>query len=738
MKKISIGFILLLVTFSVFALKDPETPVFSLNKSTSLNSDLLKDGKVYGSLEKLTDKEKAKKMRLIGQAQIVPLKGTLKGETKIVIGWIGVQKIDDLSKIVAFKEPIVSSFTVPTGTSIKGIPLPLAGETEYLDQAIRDLEDNKIDEEDLKRKRVVKVPRSQKRSVILQKSGTQKDKELKDDLKSISEQETDSLSPQSFGASGNPTTGDYAKHQGPISYKTAGAASSFDNGGTLGTNQPLAKQEKIGFGGDREKQAAKPSEAAKHHPEIRFETTEEGCQPRVDRVHERVTIQNRAKKFQDNAVVDEGECTDSNEFYDIKRDYLCEGCEDRVNVQQKVAHPRYQEYWINRDGEKNYLSSSLYVDESEPYPLFDEGKFCQPFIDLIGKEVYAQVQTGYLNKFNAFKVVEDCHPSGSAIPIIETTKNCGLIHDFPNKISYSQNRLIYTLNGIEYEARGCEPMETGFKHEFTETGCQRAIDWQQNRITPMFRRKIFISDAWKIITEDCEPGDNHPLASTREGCEGQYFHDFTAGRSYILKRYYYDNKGREYVSGCVRGNEFLPHQTEHLGEWMHDDAQRVSRPKLALYIDSLENGKIGLDGPKVRGDIQKFDYAFIRNEHRATKEQYFEGCFRRAKTQSFNLYTRGDKTVYELLMGAGDPIKSTVDECKRASERAYVGEGFRPNPTNCFWQGDYVKVFKQRNITTYPDGKIEYGQWYEVYEKTEPPRDNYVWNEPSSNPGRDR
>ncbi len=399
---------------------------------------------------------------------------------------------------------------------------------------------------------------------------------------------------------------------------------------------------------------------------------------------------------------------------------MCDSCEDRVDLEQRLAHPRYQEYWINRDGERNTLSDTVYVDESEPYALFDDKKFCSPYVDFTDSKVFNQVQTGYLNKFNAFKMVKDCHPIEPFVPLIETAQGCEFLHDFPQSVSYGQSRLVYTLDGIEHEGRGCEQVEPPFKHQFTETGCHRALDWQNKRITPLFRRKITVNGRDKIITDECEPLGNHSLQATRQGCEGQYFNDFTANRSYIMKRYYYDNNGREYVSGCIRTDEFLEHRLEHHGEWVHDDKERISRPKLSIYIDSLEQGKLVLDGEKVRGDIQKFDYELLRNEHRATREVYFEGCFRRTKTKSFNVYKRGDKTLYELLMGYGDPIKSTVDECKRTTETVFDRDvGVIP-----YWMS--YRVFKNRIVTTYPNGKVEYGPWYETTgPKPQPREDDY-------------
>ena len=154
MKRLIASVIVSTIAFVAIA---EDTPMFDPNKGEALEQDLA-EGKIYGSLKHMV-KDKANKMRLVGKAYLhTPKDKILEGNTYALIGWLGVQKADAVDKVVAFKEPIVSSFVFKNGTNIKNVSLPTFGEQSYLTQAINDLEQDKIDYEDLKKPRKIKFP----------------------------------------------------------------------------------------------------------------------------------------------------------------------------------------------------------------------------------------------------------------------------------------------------------------------------------------------------------------------------------------------------------------------------------------------------------------------------------------------------------------------------------------------------------------------------------------------------
>jgi len=163
MRRLAISVLCLSLSLPVFAGKQQEeetTP--KLSKGAIIEEDLKIENKmnvykIYGSLKDI-DKNKSDKMRLQGKVYVSPCKDkSLKGYNIANIQWLGVQKTDSLDKVVGFKEPIVSSFMFKDGVDIKNVPLPTFGDEQDLVRAITDLEQDKIDLEDLKRKRKFKT-----------------------------------------------------------------------------------------------------------------------------------------------------------------------------------------------------------------------------------------------------------------------------------------------------------------------------------------------------------------------------------------------------------------------------------------------------------------------------------------------------------------------------------------------------------------------------------------------------
>ncbi len=446
-------------------------------------------------------------------------------------------------------------------------------------------------------------------------------------------------------------------------------------------------------------------------PEITHDITEEGCRPRIDRVHERIIIQNRCKRLANGVVQDEGECSDSLEMYPIMKDYLCESCTDEINTGERKAYSRYQEYWFDRDNNRHNIGEAVYVDTSRPYPFIDEPSNCAPAVDLEAGMASRQIETVYYNFNNTRKVVQECHASANAprIPIIQTTEGCGLVHDFPNSISFEQKRSVFTIDGVQHEVLPCHQVGQAITHEFVETGCRPFVNLSKGSMTKMVRRKIQTSKGSKFITDECEPAQSKQLSSTREGCEGNYLHDLVSSCSYLRKRYYFPmGAEKKFVSPCIRSESYLPHQAEING-YQHNDETRASIPKLALYIEG-EEGKIIIDPAKVRGSRGEVPYTFVETETRATGESYFEGCFRRIRTRQIHKYERPDGTKYEHNVGPGDPILMKANECSSRTESRNVVIGHK---SGSFWKhGNDIWGTQHRTITTYPDGREEAGVWH--------------------------
>lgn len=447
-------------------------------------------------------------------------------------------------------------------------------------------------------------------------------------------------------------------------------------------------------------------------PQTTYEVTEDGCAPRVDRVHERVIIQNRTQTFEDGRMIEEGPCTDSLEFYPVMKNYLCEGCTDEVHLEARRAYSRYQEYWNDRENIRHPLGEALYTDLTRPYVFEEESGNCQPMVDLEAGLAYKAVETVYHNLHHIRVVVEGCHRSQQVpVPLIQTAAGCELTHDFAANRSYQQERFVYRLDGLEREAAPCRSVEPAYPHAFSEQGCRPITDALTNTLVNTVRRTIQINHQTRFITDECEPHPNqNALQITRDGCEGEYYHDFHALRSYLKKRYFYRRvAGREYVTPCLRTGEFIDQDPEPQGGYEHNDALRLSTPRYAMYLNTPDQGRIFLDAPRVRGQLGQTNYVLVQNEHRPTENFYFEGCFRRTHTQSIDVYHRADNSVYDHILGPGNILASTVDECIRTQESQQVVVGHHGG--NFFRHGRAVYGTQYRTKTTYPNGEVTYTGW---------------------------
>lgn len=771
MRRLAISVLCLSLSLPVFAGKQngsEEETTPKLSKGAIIEEDLkiekkMNVYKIYGSLKDI-DKNKSDKMRLQGKVYVSPCKDkSLKGYNIANIQWLGVQKTDSPDKVVGFKEPIVSSFMFKDGVDIKNIPLPTFGDEQDLVRAISDLEQDKIDLEDLKRKRkfktvygkpdenaewIVNSRRAKKVNVGksvkdsnsiesgvgsemgLDENGLPNDsnnsrKNSRDGQVGGAGGDSSQLSSYSGGYEANNLPGFQSggsamlgkeKNKSPEStsnvssndnpkektiYKNAPGYNLYRLGNLDEDNPPAIEGDAVVVAKDKHgkqrvyfvrnrnfirsrdgRLASKEvdiniddlttdpngkvvkndtnrqyvdkiindlmfdfngnlesgkEDAIDFGPEVRIELTEDGCNSEHDVLQERVIITARARRIEDGKVVDEGVCEKTLESYPVKRDYLCDGCVDEVDMGEKKAFARYQEHWFDKNGERHNLS--VKVDESHPFEIFEESRGC-PY-DLEAEENYAikTSKLGYLNKFRLFIPVSGCEISHDSkkFKITEIADGCSQLK--VNGEKYVQTRLTIKKDGKTIEVRECRP-------------------------------------------------SNIALLQDRTPCAGQYAHDFENGKSYPLAQYYYENEGQKhYVSECQKMAEYLEHQSE-IKEWSHDDKNLVSKPIISVYVDDEDNKVVVKEKA---GEIVAYER--LDDQTKPTSNSHYQACYKITRTQLFNIYSRGDGSTFEKLIGEGNPITS-ANLCIKTVEYQTI-DGF-----------NYY-----RNATRYPDGHSEYDAW---------------------------
>ena len=374
------------------------------------------------------------------------------------------------------------------------------------------------------------------------------------------------------------------------------------------------------------------------HQLIDVEITTQGCTPRVDFDKNQYVIQNRSITRQGGQIIEESPCSDSQTWYAIKRDYSV--CTDEVDHSQRVAYTRFRRYWLDDDKTtKHYLDTACRRDVSQPHPFIDDPQNCTHHIDLTLGKAWVQAETLYINRDHARKVVDRCHKVGSALPIIETTKGCPLKHLFERNYSVVQKRSIFIDQGVEHMVVPCHESDDKVNHTFIKSDCQPVIQGQV--VIPMAKRQVEVQGRKRLITSMCEPMDKQQLQETTEGCEGQYYDDFNAGRSYQAVRYYYLWKTKkQFVTACQRSTIFYPHEVQFLGYQNYDD---ILKAKPRMLITVTVNGKTMPLRTLIETNPAKFfPYTSMGTSSRVTGSSPDYTDY-----QSFTTWKRPDGSTYE-------------------------------------------------------------------------------------------
>lgn len=484
---------------------------------------------------------------------------------------------------------------------------------------------------------------------------------------------------------------------------------------------PLKINQKDALGGDQFKM-----------PLIEVEVTKEGCPPRIDLERGKVIIQTRSIARTNGVVTDETQCADSHLVFDIKKDYGC--CSDIIDQQAGVAYTTFKRYWLDDANNKIYLDEHCLKDESQPHPFIEEKGTCPHDIDLQLRLAYPQAETVYYDRSNARKLVNACHPTNHhPLSIILTEQGCSLKHLYEQNKSIIQKRDIFIENGITHEVTPCHETEETIPHQFVKAGCKPVING--STVIPMARRQISYKDKTKIISQQCEPQDLTNLIFTKEGCEGQYEHDFESGRSYPLVRAYYmwGNKKRFIDKSCRRSDEALPHLLSIIG-YEHLDQELKSKPR---YQISIKGSKTLLIIKEFTEHDENRWLPYILsdeiNRPSLTQSLFMDGNTFISPQDKVQLWTRPDGTIYEKVAGLSKSIiqqipKPSVEPQTTIIKNSNTLIQNKPQSTvvqvtheyaNIPYQvkmGDRIKKMTYhypgvRDVTHYSDGRKVYGPW---------------------------
>jgi hypothetical protein len=471
-------------------------------------------------------------------------------------------------------------------------------------------------------------------------------------------------------------------------------------------------------------------------PEVSIRITTNGCHPRVDEDLNRVFVQDRTIKYVNGIEVapdnpQDGLCSDSNQQYAIHKRYDCPNCnyvEDcKTDGNQSYACATFEKYWTDESGQEHLVTTgdlnggALYTDLEHPFVLTKEVGKCEYDVNLSTMQAIPQTELVYYDRTNKRVIVGECEPSIELPPIpISLSTTCPLIHDYQNNVSKIQKKAIFTVNGVEHVARGCVETDETIPHEFVTDGCNANIDPIIARYARMGKRKITLPDGkTKLLSQECEViGQADNLLSTREGCIGEYVHDFNAGLSYEKHHFYYmEGNRRVYLPACMRSPVSYQHDKVHEG-YEFDEANERAIKKIATFINPPE-GRLNIAPAMTDESYGIFLYQKLGNtETRLTNNFVYDGCFKVTQTEIAQKLRRPDGTMIDKILGKGAPQRSH-NLCQVTTESRRVLQGYtttyRCGRRNEDDQGEIVRdpIYgtQLRTKTVYPNGRVEYSPW---------------------------
>ena len=413
-------------------------------------------------------------------------------------------------------------------------------------------------------------------------------------------------------------------------------------------------------------QTPKRQAAQKDDPKESYRTTTEGCKVRVDLATEQAHQQSRVEKFVDGALQEAGKCADSGTAFPLNKN--TQSCKPKIELTKRRVTSRFE--WFYVDAQAKYQKASdCKSDKDKVFKIVEKDNSCPIDINLATKKATPQSKLIYVGINNTEEQVRDCAPSAAkpAVDMVQSTQSCKLTHDTSKGVTRELGVWTYKLDGVIYQATPC--MDTGrtFTHKKvykkgTQDICTPLVDLKKGTVALQSRTEITVDGVARYINE-CTPDKGAALKvkSTTDGCTDPalFRHNIGAGQSLGMRRYYYENPDRVYVTQCQSALDLVyPHKQTVVG-WQNNDSDLTAQPltKVTISID-------GIDYEIVRSAVlagaKKTPYTLARTETQIINTDY-QGCSAIHHRAKVEIYTRPDQTEYSQRVGtakAGAPVNA--------------------------------------------------------------------------------
>jgi hypothetical protein len=401
-------------------------------------------------------------------------------------------------------------------------------------------------------------------------------------------------------------------------------------------------------------------------PVTDLRTTTNDCPVRIDLVQGVAIQQSKIQTFTDGALTNDGECSDSDINYKLKKSYV--SCPDDVwDLKVMTAWPQFQWYYLDGAGE-NRRVGECQKDEDVAYAITEDEDQCRIDIDYVNHLAVPQSALVYIGRNNARTQVpgHGCGPStkSAAIPMTENKDNCPMRHEYGEGLSYELSMWTYLRDGVTYQAGPCS---SGRKFEHVTVYADNVgnyicpvitnLNTNPKTVTLQSRKQITVDGVPQFVT-DCTPDTaTKGVFSASDVCmdPSKWTHDLAANISYGQERFYYlkADGTREYITPCQNSSVTYPHDVTITGYQNHDD-QLWAYPLMTVKI-TVNGTPYPIAQSTVLPGAVQLPYVEDGTVDQRTGERTDEGCNVYWQTARYKRWKRPDDTEFLQYLSAGTP-----------------------------------------------------------------------------------
>lgn len=446
-------------------------------------------------------------------------------------------------------------------------------------------------------------------------------------------------------------------------------------------------------------------------PTTEMRTTTEGCTTRIDLAQGKAVRQSKVQTFTDGAISSDGQCTDSEVSFPLKRSTVA--CpEDIVDVATMTAWPQYSLYYTD-DAAENHDVGTCTKDQDTSYVITEDESQCAISVDFAAAMAIPKSALVYTNRNNKLVQARGCENSTKSLPsaMTQSAANCTLRHDFAAGISYEKAMWTYVRGGVTYQAAPCTDDGRTFAHEtvYTDSAgayvCTPITNLTGKTVTLQSRKRITIDGASQYVNECTPDTATQAIVSTTDGCTdaSKWTHDVAAGVSYGQERFYYTKAGgsRSYVTECQSSAQTYFHNETITGYQNHDD-QLWAYALKTVTIALGGGGTYTIKSSEVLPGSAQLPYVLNGTVDQASGTPTYEGCFSYGQTTRYEKWGRPDGTDYLKPIGAGTPL-AAVDVCTSTNQTRVLSK-------ECYYNGCQKGQGGVINYGNCTNGSIGYGQ----------------------------